>query len=323
MLSEIPGRWETTVREWFAINKELLRADLDPADEYVLYQTLVGTWPLELQIRDREAMKAFKERIQAWRRKSLSEAKENSSWTSPDHIYEAINSEFIEAALDPDHSPAFLERLSSFVNEIAAAGAANGLVQVTLRCTVPGVPDIYQGAEFWDLSLVDPDNRRPVDYKSRSAALGAAPTVDQVVANWRDGRSKLMLLQQLLQLRAREAELFARGDYAPLPVEGPRKDHVVAFARTLGSSCTLVLAARCIAEPLLNGARLAPPREWWEGTRVIVPAAMNGSTAQSLFDGGTFVRLSDAMRIADILTDLPVGVLSTDEARARNFRASR
>jgi (1->4)-alpha-D-glucan 1-alpha-D-glucosylmutase len=191
----------------------------DAADEYMLYQMLVGAWPLELSLADTIGLQQLAERLSAWQLKAVREAKRHTSWAQPDEAYEHACSEFLHAILDPQRAPNFLCNLHRFVQRIAPAGAVNALAQTALRLTTPGVPDLYQGREYWDFSLVDPDNRRPVDFARRAATLPAAPSaalLAQLLASWRDGRIKQYLIWRCLALRESAPALFTRGAYIPL-----------------------------------------------------------------------------------------------------------
>ena len=227
VVSERPDRWAERVRRWSELNATIA-GRVEPLDLYPLYQTLAGAWPLDLHPGDASGLAGFRDRVAGWWKKSLREAKLNSSWAAPDEGYEAACEAFLEAALDPGRSAAFLADLTGFVDEIAPAGALNGLVQALLRCTAPGMPDLYQGCEGWDLSLVDPDNRRPVDYATRRAALEQDASFAQLLGRWRDGGVKQRLIASVLGLRARWPEVFRHGDYTPLKIEGGK---TIAFLR--------------------------------------------------------------------------------------------
>ncbi|MEI9994173.1 MAG: malto-oligosyltrehalose synthase [Rhizomicrobium sp.] len=207
-LSEIPDLWEDAVRAWFATNAPLRPPKVMPGDEYQLYQTLVGSWPIET------------ERVLAWREKSLREAKLQTSWFAPDAAFEEENAAFVRAILDPGHG--FVPRLAGFVARLAPAGLCDSLVQCALRYTLPGVPDLYQGTELWDFSLVDPDNRRPVDYARRNEMVSSPVSLDA----WQTGAPKLALIRRLLALRGERPEAFAA---EVEPVTAP--EHVFAFRR--------------------------------------------------------------------------------------------
>ena len=178
VLSEIPSEWEAALQRWTRLNAPLKR-DLDgpapdAADEIMLYQTLIAAWPLDLAPDDAEGLAAFETRVAAWQEKALREAKRRTSWTVPDTDYEGACRSFLAGLLDAGRSVNMAGELASFAARIAPSGAINSLTQTLLRLTSPGVPDLYQGTEFWDFSLVDPDNRRPVDFPARKAGLEAA-----------------------------------------------------------------------------------------------------------------------------------------------------
>ena len=230
VLSTMPELWLTHVRRWDALAGTALDG-VDPADAYMLYQTLYGAWPEGLATDDRAGLAAFAERVNAWQQKALREGKLRSSWEAPQEEYEARCAALTEALLDPARSAAFLADLADLRAAAAPAADAATLVQMALRLMVPGVPDTYQGTEFPDLSLVDPDNRRPVDYAARRAALA-------------DGSSpKLALMAKLLSLRLDHPALFADGDYRPVPVEGTRAVDLLAFTREHGGERLFVAVA--------------------------------------------------------------------------------
>ncbi len=258
VLSELPDRWVARVEGWRAMNRAVA-AGVDPGDEYRLYQMLVGAWPGPGGGRD------FAARIGSGFEKALREARLRSSWTAPDARYEARCRALATDLLDPDRSGPFLDDLEDFVRGIAPAGEANSLVQAFLRCTAPGVPDLYQGCEYADLSLVDPDNRRPVDFASRIAGLGAAP---------RDfDTEKQRLIADLLGLRRRHPDLWERGDWQPIEVVGERAAHVLAFTRRHGDKAIVgAVALHCAAEPIETAQR-TPRRLWWGGTRLLSEGA--------------------------------------------------
>jgi (1->4)-alpha-D-glucan 1-alpha-D-glucosylmutase len=269
VLSELAGDWQGAVEGWREANAAVRPETIALDDEYQLYQTLVGTWPLDLAGNDPGALNALRERVAGWQVKSLREAKLRSSWAAPDEAYESANVAFLEALLDPVQSARFIDLLRAFVERIAPAAALNGLTQLVLRYTAPGVPDMYQGTEFWDLSLVDPDNRRPVDYDARIAALDEKRGWPDLARNWRDGRIKQQLAAHLLGLRTADPGLFAAGDYHPLPVEGLRKDHVLAFARRHDErSAIIAVPIRCAAATAGSGS-IVPAAEWWGDTEVV------------------------------------------------------
>jgi (1->4)-alpha-D-glucan 1-alpha-D-glucosylmutase len=268
VISEVADEWQAAIDSWRETNAAVRPETIAPDDEYQLYQTLVGAWPLDLTVNDTGALDSFRERVAGWRIKSLREAKLRSSWAAPDVAYEGVNLAFLETILDPARSSRFIDRLGAFVDRIGPAAAMNGLVQLVLRSTAPGMPDLYQGAEFWDFSMVDPDNRRPVDYPARIAALEAGPAWSELHENWRDGRIKQRLAAALLSLRANDADLFANGDYQPLTVEGLRKDNVLAFARRHnGRMAVVAVPIRCAAAVTGSDA-ISPAADWWADTAI-------------------------------------------------------
>ncbi len=242
VLSEVPAEWRGALSRWSRMNRSL-RGRVDRLTEYLVYQTLLGTWPAELldDAPPPEAMHAFAERVEAYVLKAAREAKLRTSWTNPDAEYEEALTHFVHAVLDPARSAAFQADLRGAARSLASTGVTNALAQIVLRATAPGVPDTYQGTELWDLSLVDPDNRRPVDFAARDAALAA---LDDAVAGgpaarerlaaellerWRDGRIKLYVLATLLRRRAEN--VWPEDAYTPLDAVGPAAAHIVAYAR--------------------------------------------------------------------------------------------
>jgi (1->4)-alpha-D-glucan 1-alpha-D-glucosylmutase len=309
VLSEIPDEWERIVESWFALNAAMRPSGLDPGDEYQLYQTLVGAWPVGWLWDDAGRLGTFCKRILAWRLKSLHEAKLRTSWSDPDQAYERANEQFVHGILDPQQAPEFLQSLQAFVARIAAAGALNGLVQTTLRCTVPGVPDCYQGTEFWDLSLVDPDNRRAVDYRARVAALKDSRSAADLLAHWQDGQVKQAVIAALLNYRRQKPRLFAEGDYSPVDVRGVRAAHVLAFMLTCCDEALLV------AVPLRTGAHcdtpLLPPPDFWQDTALVLPSNRSAGLTRHLLDN-RFTQADATLFCRDVFARFPVAVLVDD-----------
>ena len=287
VLSEIPEVWILRARAWSALNAPLRAQGFDAADEYALFQTLVGVWPPGLAADDRAGLAALAERVADWQVKALREGKLRSSWLTPSAAYEEVAQTYLRAALDPARSAAFLADLAGFVAALAPAGISNALAQAALRCLLPGVPDLYQGAEFWDFSLVDPDNRRPVDFAARALRLetgGALAT----------GAPKQAMIRRLLRLRSERRELFAFGDYTPVAVEGA--PDVLAFVRRRGAEA-VVAAIAPRRSAALFGARDIGAQDWGE--------------ARLAFDLGGFAPVvggGEGPRLADIFRDGPVAV---------------
>jgi (1->4)-alpha-D-glucan 1-alpha-D-glucosylmutase len=300
-LTEIPDEWTSTVAQWKLLNAPhvvLIGAKRAPTAtrEYMLYQTLLGAWPLE------GADRNFVERIQAYALKAVREAKQETSWLNPQAPYEDGLKTFVARILDESISGEFLESLSALARRVALLGALNSLSQLTLKATLPGVPDFYQGTEFWDLSLVDPDNRRPVDFAARANALAAmhAPDWEKLAQTWPDGRLKLAWTAHLLKMRNELADVFADGDYQPLEVSGSHRDHIVAFARRRGRNAAIVVAGRWFA-PSTQGGRIWPKAGAFDASIDVQGFAIAGDA-----DAGTEIRASSFFR------QLPVTVLKAN-----------
>jgi (1->4)-alpha-D-glucan 1-alpha-D-glucosylmutase len=317
VLSELSGEWQEAVARWMRLNAPLhreIKGDTapSPADELMLYQTLVAAWPLGLSPEDAPARDAFRDRVAAWQEKALREAKLRSGWTAPDADYERACQDFLDAVLDPARPSGIAAELAAFAARIAPAGALNGLAQTMLRLTSPGVPDLYQGTEFWDFSLVDPDNRRPVDYEARHAALRANAGPAGLLAHWQDGRVKQAVIARTLAYRARVPDLFASGSYLPLRVEGPRADQVLAFARIGEHRACLVAVSRLCAALLPEGGPPLVPENHWDGTSVLLPRNLVGRKLKHLLtEADSPPAPGPATRIsaAGVLATLPVALL--------------
>ena len=309
VLSEIAAEWLTTVAGWFELNAPIRDGRLDRGDEYQLYQTLIGAWPSDLDWRDGQRLKNFVERIINWQLKSLHEAKLHSSWGNPDAAYELASAQFVRRLFDPVRSSEFLRSFTVFMGRIAPAAALNGLVQSTLRCTSPGVPDLYQGTEFWDFSLVDPDNRRPVDFATRAAALGRECAMAELMQNWRSGEIKLHLIANLLALRSRHVECFRHGDYVPLKAEGPRHENIICFLRRHGSTSILVLVPRLCAQACFKAGSPHPDHSFWGDTVVPLPVEHGDGIWRSLFDADAPKFAPNEISCAETLRGFPVAIL--------------
>ncbi|MBK5529576.1 malto-oligosyltrehalose synthase [Pseudomonas sp. TH06] len=302
---------------WYAEQIELWRALARPVrsdeqmpstgDELILYQALIGSWPLDLRDDDHSGFSDYAERIWQWQQKALREAKLQSSWSAPNDAYENATQAFTQRLLTGEEGELLRAALSKTVNSIAAAGALNGLAQTLLRMTVPGVPDLYQGNEFWDFSLVDPDNRRPVDYAAREQTLQASVPVEEFLTNWRDGRIKQALIAEVLNLRAEHAELFRRGAYQALEVLGSQAHNVLAFARELeGKYAIVIVPVRC-ATLLENSARPQVDALRWGDTRVVLPFAASDTNLKGLFSSHAVTKNRE-LNISDALGDVPVNL---------------
>ncbi|MEX5665702.1 malto-oligosyltrehalose synthase [Pseudomonas neuropathica] len=302
---------------WYAEQIELWRALARPVrvdeqmpssgDELILYQALLGSWPLQLRDDDQAGFADYAKRIWQWQQKALREAKLQSSWSAPNEAYENAAQAFTEKLLTGEEGELLRAALSKTVNSIAAAGALNGLAQTLLRMTVPGVPDLYQGNEFWDFSLVDPDNRRPVDYAARAHALQEPLPPVELLANWRDGRIKQALIAEVLNLRVEHAELFRRGSYQALEVLGSQAHNVLAFAREHeGKQAIVIVPIRC-ATLLENSAVPQVDALRWGDTRVVLPFAASETNLKGLFSSSAVTKNRE-LNISDALGDVPVNL---------------
>ncbi len=324
VLSEIPDEWEAALTRWTRLNASLKREveggpAPDAADELMLYQTLVAAWPLDLSPDDSEGLRAFQDRVGAWQQKALREAKRRSEWAAPNEEYEAACADFLAACLDPDRTAEVVRELAEFAARIAPAGAVNSLSQTMLRLTSPGVPDLYQGAEFWDFSLVDPDNRRPVDWHARCSAINQGEPPASLLEHWHDGRVKQAMIGYALALRARMPGVFADGAYQALRVEGPAADHALAFARMHEGRAVIVAVTRLPALLLKKGGNGAsgvplPARASWDETSAMIPRSLFGRRLADALGGpgqGDFQRgmTSGRLPLADLFASLPAALL--------------
>jgi len=275
----------------------------------MLYQTLVGAWPLGLDVDDSENLNAFLERVAAWQEKALREAKRRTEWAVPNGEYEAACRDFLFAMMAPDRPSHLGAEIAAFARRISPAGAVNALSQAVLRCTAPGVPDLYQGTEFWDFSLVDPDNRRPVDWSARRDALEAERGPAELLESWHDGRVKQAVLFRALQLRTAKPEVFTEGAYHPVTVEGPRANNILAFARVHRGRAALTVATRLSAGVLGDSGVPKVPPEVWRGTELILPRVAEGRGWRDAFTGATFAGSGDRIGLEEVLAGLPVALL--------------
>jgi (1->4)-alpha-D-glucan 1-alpha-D-glucosylmutase len=313
VLSSQPERWAETVEAWLARDAAAAARDgeagLDPADAYLLYQTIVASWPLSLQLDDGAALHAFAERLTAWQTKALREAKQRSTWFDPDSDYEAACARFVERLFDPVQGADALAGILAFVESIAPAGAVNSLAQTVLKLTVPGVPDIYQGTDWWDFSLMDPDNRRPVDFTARRAAESVPAEATELWAEWPNGRIKHSAIGRILGLRRRRPALFASGDYVPLEIIGSAREHALAFAR-IDSESSLVVVVPLHSARRLDDSGIAPVIDWGD-TAVILPEGLAGHRFESVMGPGSIAPLNGRLPVADAVFGLPFAVLTS------------
>ncbi|WP_095189034.1 malto-oligosyltrehalose synthase [Pseudomonas sp. Irchel 3E19] len=309
VLSERSHWYAEQIELWRALARPVRSDDQMPSsgDELILYQALIGSWPLDLHDGDQAGFADYAKRIWQWQQKALREAKLQSSWSAPNDAYEQAAQAFTEKLLTGEEGELLRAALNKTVDSIAAAGALNGLAQTLLRMTVPGVPDLYQGNEFWDFSLVDPDNRRPVDYAAREQALADPSAIGDWLAHWRDGRIKQALIAEVLNLRVEHAELFRRGTYQALDVLGAQAHNVLAFAREhQGRQAIVIVPIRC-ATLLENSAVPQVDALRWGDTRVVLPFAASETNLKGLFQSRAVTKNRE-LNISDALGDVPVNL---------------
>jgi len=325
VLSELPGGWRSALTRWSRLNgrkKVMLegRAVPDRNEEYLLYQTLLGVWPFGSELPGPE----LTDRVVAFMLKALKEAKVNTSWINANTAYETAVEQFVRAILDADQPNPFLDDFYPWRERVAHFGILNALAQTLLKLTAPGVPDIYQGNELWDLSLVDPDNRRPVDYDARRCLLAELRStiargdlgalVQELLEQREDGRIKLYVTHRLLAFRQQHPEIFAHGSYVPLRSVGAKrlKAHVCAFARATDGQ-QLIVVAPVLTATLTKGVSVLPlGEELWRDTALMV-AGEPGQRYRNLFTGELLVsqprRGRPCLPLAEVCQTFPVGAL--------------
>jgi len=300
VLSEMPRQWRAAVSRWHRWNRRHAgqvdgRRAPDRNDEYLLYQTLVGAWPLAPMGPEEAA--TFTARIQAYLLKAAREAKVHTSWINPNEAYDEALRLFVARVLEPGPGNRFLSDFAAFVTPVARLGMVNGLAQMLIKISAPGVPDFYQGTELWDLNLVDPDNRRPVDFAHRRALLAElqariaagdlAALARGLVEAWPDGRVKLYTLHRALACRRAAVDAFREGDYVPLEATGPGAGHVCAFARRREERVILTVVPRLTARLTGNGLRVPLGRETWGDSRLVLPPGFPAGRYIDQFTGAT------------------------------------
>lgn len=320
VLSEAPDEWLRMVGAW--IPRLAKPGAPSPADRYLLLQSLVGAWPLSLSVERLDdggdevtaPVSEFLLRIAQWQEKAQREAKLHTSWTDPDASYEDAARACITTLQDPGDGRALLRDIATWALGIAPAGLVNSLTQTLLRNTLPGVPDLYQGTELWDFSLVDPDNRRPVDYAERAALLKAEDAdlpMATGAAAWRSGAIKQQLIRRVLALRARHPALFSHGDYTPLAVIGPRAAHVIAYVRRHEGRSMVAVVPRLCARALVayTTDQAAQACRYWEGTRVVLPPDIDaGALRNVLSEAQVSANAAGEMPLIALLRDCPVAL---------------
>jgi (1->4)-alpha-D-glucan 1-alpha-D-glucosylmutase len=325
VLSEMPRHWSANVMKWRRLNRTRKiqisdgRFVPDNNEEYLLYQTIVGALPLRIE--GERDWHEFVVRIQRYMEKAVHEAKVNLSWLNPNPEYVDALKQFIERILSPAYrgkvNP-FFESLQKFMPSVKYFGAINSLTQTLLKLTCPGVPDVYQGQEMFDFSLVDPDNRRPVDFQLRQQSLDRLKQEESsgpeffpsLLRDYKDSRIKLWLTQKLLNLRREQPDLFRRGNYIPLAAHGGKEEHVIAFARTYRGRFVVVAAPR-FAYSLMKGAEAPPLGHAWNHTGLAVDVKLGNSALCNVFTGESVpVRNGNTVLCSDLFAHLPFALLT-------------
>jgi (1->4)-alpha-D-glucan 1-alpha-D-glucosylmutase len=327
VLSELPQEWQTCLQRWSDLNaphRQTLEDEPvpDAREEYLLYQTLLGAWPLEPYTAEEYA--AFVERIQAYMLKALHEAKVHTSWTNPNQAYDEAVQQYVAQILAPQTSGAFLDDFRVLQRRISHCGLFNSLAQTLLKITAPGVPDTYQGTELWHLSLVDPDNRRPVDYarrhrtlqqlQARMAAGDERHTLAQeLLASKEDGRMKLYVTSLALHCRRTHPGLFATGEYLPAQTMGAKRPHIFGFVRRQGNCGAIVILPRLMARLLSDGQEAPLGEGVWHDTKVLVPGVEPQWSWHNVFTGEPVTFASEdgqpTLAVAEVLAHFPAALL--------------
>jgi (1->4)-alpha-D-glucan 1-alpha-D-glucosylmutase len=323
VLSEIPGEWYRTIRRWRGMNRAAKtvvgdRPAPDANEEYLLYQTLVGTWPVLPMNADEH--KDYIGRIEGYMQKALHEAKVHTSWINPNATYEEAVTKFVERILEPTPENTFLQELRQFQGPIARAGMWNSIAQLLVKIASPGVPDFYQGNEIWAFDLVDPDNRRAVNYEVRrkmltslraEAARNRVELLDRLRENLCDGAIKMFVTSEALRFRRDHPELFSQGSYTGLVSEGSRARHAVAFSRATENQMVVALTGRFFLR--LCNSHGKPIGDVWGNTTVALPKKARYESFQNVFTGQTITAQSSDGRLLlplnEVFSQCPVALL--------------
>jgi (1->4)-alpha-D-glucan 1-alpha-D-glucosylmutase len=342
VLSELPGEWSREVTRWMRINRtHRTLVDGDPApdrnDEYRFYQALVGVWPVDALAPSSAGHDGFRaqpdlsdviSRLRAYMLKSVKEAKRHTSWLTPNEEYERAVDRFVERALSGPGGARFLPAFAPFASRIARVGMVNSLAQVALKIASPGVPDFYQGSELWDLSLVDPDNRRPVDFDLRQQMLDSidevirldaperAAAVGQLASGWEDGRIKMLVTALGLRLRRDWRDVFVEGRYLPLVTDSTVSGGLVAFARLLDDRAVVAAAPRLVAKLMAERDGALPTGgDAWKTSRILLPSELQGRAFRDVLTGAEILPASGAgdewLFAGQVFEHVPVALLTS------------
>jgi malto-oligosyltrehalose synthase len=310
VLSSVAGEWLVNIHDWLARAARLFamvdgEAAPSCADVAILLQTMVGAWPPDLSLDNASGCATFRDRLGAWQLKAIREAKLTTDWMVPNEAYEVAARAFLMRVFA---TPDLIGDIARFANRIMPAGAVNGLVQTLLKLTSPGVPDVYQGTEFWDYSLVDPDNRRPVDFAVRMGSILGCRSVADLARRWRDGRVKQTVIRRALAVRRASPQLFAEGDYVPIAINGRAAGHVLAFARRHLGEVALTIVSRLPSALLGDDDSIVIPSPAWADTKLVLPRELCGRSFCDAISRAGF-SAGACLSVADILHRLPIALL--------------
>ncbi|HEX6978209.1 MAG TPA: malto-oligosyltrehalose synthase [Alphaproteobacteria bacterium] len=319
VLPEKHATWAERVERWSVLNR-FRRSEIDgrraPSrnDEYLFYQALIGAWPAEWLSRKPEpgpALETFQDRLRQYTVKALREAKTRSSWSRPNEPYEAACTRFMTDLVDTGRPNPFLDDFLPFAAQVAFFGMLNSLVQTTLKLTCPGIPDLYRGSELWDFSLVDPDNRRPVDFDGRASLLAELETVRDwrpLLENWADGRIKLALIRRLLAIRQSQPQIFTYGTYIPIEVQGQAAAHTIAFARSHGDRMAVIVVGRLFARLWGEADMVFDGGHRWAATEIAIDD-VGGQCRHDAITGRAIDARNGRIAVSEVFAQLPVAVL--------------
>ncbi len=320
MLSEVPAEFYAEIKKWSRLNlskKKTLDGNLAPNgnEEYYIYQTLLGSFPF-----DQNELPEFTDRLTIHVTKALREAKVNTNWVSPNLPYEEAATSFVKALLEQKETNAFLQEFTSFHKKIAFCGFINSLSQTLIKITSPGIPDFYQGTELWDLNLVDPDNRRQVDFQKRQRYLDEIKNlkpsgVQGLLSSFEDGKIKIFEITKALEARNKNIDLFQQGDYIPLRVKGSLSRHIIAFCRKKETAYAVVVAPRFLVS--LTGMQRLPLGDVWKDTLVCLPKGASVRWREIFTEEAVFSKKIGSDKgfcLSELLQCFPVALLLSEES---------
>ena len=310
VLSERSDWYAHCIARWLPLAQQLRAEPPGPnrADELLLFQIILSSWPLDLHPDDRPGLERYHARIWQWQLKALRESKLDTQWAVPNEPYEQTVNAFIERLLLQPEGLSLRTELYDAADCIAPAGALNGLAQCLLKLTTPGIPDIYQGCEGWDLSLVDPDNRRPVDYAQLQQMLDDNLSPQALLTDWRSGAIKQAMIARTLDLRARHPQLFSRGRYIPLVIRGEHADQVLAFARQWNEQVAIIVVPRLVANHTQKHTPMLEKTPVWGETFIELPFDGIDLKFKGFF-GSPAVTTNRTLRVSDALDTFPVTLM--------------